>query len=406
MNKTIIVREVYDWLTEQELSAAEMDKLVRYVEKNYPNERVVELQYKRLRFINFVGVIQCGGVRIEIVPKIALTKKDDQKALLQMLAVTDFFPIRFFELVKSGKNQAGLLSAFVGAFTERLLVELRKGVFQTYERKESNLHVMRGKLALSQHVRANPFQKTRAYCTFDERSEDNDLNRLLKKALLIVKKHIQTPRLNQQINQCLGYLAQVDETKLEKILPLESLLNRQSERFRATAQFSRMIVEKASIYSKDGGTASFSFLFPMNQLFEAYIGAALIQAAGPEPVTIQPAKKRLLRNQKTGYRSVLLKPDFMVGDRLIIDAKWKGAQVNGSARYEQSDIYQMYAYVTAYKNATRCLLIYPKQDDAVDYPVWEVTDTEKTIEMHTVRVDSFLETVRALKKLMKNKEDN
>lgn len=405
MSKVVTIREVFDWLTEQEVTAEEMEALIRYIEDQYPNERVIELQFKRLRFINFVGVIQCLNVRYEIMPKIALAHDDDRKALLQMLAAADFEPVRFFRQVPNGKDSQDLFTAFAAAFVEKLLLEFRKGTFKTYERQTGNLHVLRGKLELSRHVRENVFQKTRAYCSFDEQTEDNELNRLFKMALLMVKQQVKSPRLALQIEKCLGYLMRVDETRFLKQAARQMVFHRQNERFRDVFLFAQIIVEKASFYGKGQGSMSFSFLLPMNDLFEAYIEAALKKAAGPDKVLSQHAEKKLLRNKKTGYGSILLKPDFLVGSRLIIDTKWKRAQVNGIVRYEQSDVYQMYAYVTAYEQAGRCFLLYPKQEEVADYPVWEVTDTGKTIEMHTVRVDIFAETVRELKKLLENTEE-
>lgn len=84
-----------------------------------------------------------------------------------------------------------------------------------------------------------------------------------------------------------------------------------------------------------------------------------------------------------------------------MDTKWKRATNNGRSSYVQSDIYQMYAYVTAYKEVQRCILLYPKQEGEVIHPVWKVIDTEKTIEMCTVRIDEFPETVRELKGIIK-----
>lgn len=60
----------------------------------------------------------------------------------------------------------------------------------------------------------------------------------------------------------------------------------------------------------------------------------------------------------------------------------------------------MYAIVTDYKDVERCILLYPKQEGETDYPVWEVFDTEKTIEMCAVRVDEFSETVSELNEIL------
>ena len=399
--KTIIVREAYDWITEDDISPAQYEELIRYLEEKYPNEDIVDLKYKKCRFINYVGVIQCSDVRYEILPKINLSKEDDRKALLSMLSVSNFLPISFYEKVKNGSEYSDLLSAFLAAFLERLLNELKKGLYKTYETHSENLYVLKGKLELKEHIGRNAFIKTRAYCSFDEHSENNPLNQLFKAALLIVRKKISLQSLKLHIERCLGYLENVDLVKFDAASISKITLNRQNERFRDAAIFAKLIIEHASIYSRGQRSSSFSFLFPMNLLFEKYIEVALKESVGYGSVVIQHAEKRLLRNKKSGYRNILLKPDFVINEDIILDTKWKSATYQGRTNYTQADIYQMYAYVTAYKKVNRCILLYPKQEGEQDLPIWEVIDTEKTIEMHTVRIDNFEGTVEDLTKILK-----
>ncbi|MBO0962842.1 ATP-dependent helicase [Neobacillus sp. MM2021_6] len=399
MSKTIIVRESYDWITENEVTPAQLNELVRYMEEKYPNEFVLDMRYKRVRFINYVGIIQCSDVRYEILPKISLSLNDDRKALLSMLSITGFLPISFYETVHNGEENSELLTTFLRAFLARLLGELKKGPYKTYERQEENLFVLKGKLEVGHHIRTNPFLKTRAYCSFDEHTENNSLNQLFKTALVIVKQHTGNHSLTLSLERCLNYLENVDLLKISTKINQFSL-NRQNERFREAALFAKLIIEKASIYSQGQRASSFSFLFPINTLFEKYIGVALQAAAGDREVISQHAEKRLLRNKKSGYGNILLKPDFVVNQNLIIDTKWKSATVQGRSHYQQADIYQMYAYVTAYDTVDRCILLYPKQEGEVEHPVWEVVDSNKTIEMNTVRIDEFETTVEELKVIL------
>ncbi|MFC5772814.1 McrC family protein [Ectobacillus antri] len=395
MSKVIVLREAYDWINEGDITSTQFEELLVYIKKHY-NESIVELQHKRLRFINYIGVIQCTDIRYEIVPKITLSATDDRKALLSMLAVTNFLPISFQRHIQNGTEQADLLEAFLITFTNHLLHELQKGVYKTYERHEENLYTLKGKLQLQRHIQKNAFSKVKAYCEFDEHTMDNALNRLLKLALLIVKRTVKTSKCQHQIARCLGYLD--DVTVISKMQPIT--FSRQNERFRNVASFAQMIIEKSAIYSNGTSTTSFSFLLPMNLLFEAYIEVALRTAFGTEKILSQHAEIKLLRNKKSGKGNILLKPDFVINETILLDTKWKAASYNGRNNYVQSDIYQMYAYVTAYKQATRCILLYPQQEHEGELPIWEVIDTEKTIEMHTIRLDCFENSVADLKKLL------
>ncbi len=218
--------------------------------------------------------------------------------------------------------------------------------------------------------------------------------------MLIVKKHTKIHTLKLYLERCLGYLEPVDVVYFTEKELKSITFNRQNERFRQADLFAKLIVERATIYSKGQGASSFSFLFQMNMLFEKYIEVALQEAIGNNKIISQHAEKRLLRNKKSGRQNILLKPDFVIDNRIIMDTKWKSATNNGRSSYVQSDIYQMYAYVTAYKEVQRCILLYPRQEIEADHPVREVIDTEKTIEMCTIRIDEFSETVRELEGIL------
>ncbi|WP_010281055.1 hypothetical protein [Bacillus timonensis] len=48
----------------------------------------------------------------------------------------------------------------------------------------------------------------------------------------------------------------------------------------------------------------------------------------------------------------------------------------------------------------RRILLYPKQEDEQELPIWEVVDTDKTIEMATVRIDKLERTVEELRGIL------
>lgn len=401
MNKKIItVRESYDWIKERDVGPNRYEALIEYIEKKHPNKRMVEQGYKQLRFINYVGVIACADIRYEIIPKISMTKEDDRQSLLLMLSITNFLPITFYKKIQNGEGKSDLLSTFLGVFLERLLTELKRGVYKTYETSKDNLNILKGKLELTQHIQKNAFHKTKAYCSFDEYITNNTLNQLIKTALFIVQQDTKQSMKKLTLERCLGYLEDVNILNFSINQFNHVNFNRQNERFKNVALFAKMIIEHASIYSYGKQSSSFSFLFPMNLLFEEYIGVGLKEVCVTDKTTSQHAEKRLLKNKKTGRANILLKPDFVINDRLIVDTKWKSATNNGRTTYQQSDIYQMYAYVTAYQNVNRCILLYPQQDEEVNHPLWEVIDTDKTIEMHTVKLTDYRTTIEALKKIV------
>ena len=82
--------------------------------------------------------------------------------------------------------------------------------------------------------------------------------------MLIVKKQTKIHTLKLYLERCLGYLEPVDVVYFTEKELKSITFNRQKERFRQAALFAKLIVERATIYSKGQGASSFSFLFQMN----------------------------------------------------------------------------------------------------------------------------------------------
>ena len=90
--KYITLREGFDYLYvgegENKVTEREFQSLSKYIEDNLSFQLVV-FGYKKLKFINYVGVIALDNLVIEILPKISLSGEvlEDRKVLLFMLIV-------------------------------------------------------------------------------------------------------------------------------------------------------------------------------------------------------------------------------------------------------------------------------------------------------------------------------
>ena len=110
----------------------------------------------------------------------------------------------------------------------------------------------------------------------------------------------------------------------------------------------------------------FALLFPMNVLFEGFIGKSLQRAfASCRSVTVRLQDRRYyaLTDADSRTRLFNLKPDVVIEtpqDRpIVFDTKWKHlASDENSLGVAQSDVYQVLAYARAY-GAKRLVLLYP-----------------------------------------------
>ncbi|WP_459500510.1 McrC family protein [Bacillus sp. C1] len=408
----ITIREAYDWIYDdpnhsQGLTKGEWEELLSYLRQKYENENVVEYANKKIRFINLVGVLQLKKVRIEILPKISVSREDvemDRLVLLNMLAVTKKLPIHIGEKTLSAYKKVNILHVLAHIFVTELHKALKRGLYREYYANAENMNRLKGRLLVSKHIQKNAFIPVNAFCEFDELSANIPFNQTLKAAVKLIYPYVQQANIKVQMLTIFELLKDVEEKHISHHVLETITCNRQNKHFETALQLAVAILKSLSMNTKQHNQIAFSFLFKMNDLFEGYIGEVLKKRMIPtkSKVDAQHTEKRLLRNVNSGRENILLKPDFVISvneqgnfiPKIIIDTKWKTILMNGRVLYQQSDIYQMYAYITSYESAERCIILYPHTEEGL-LPKWLVPNSspEKYIEVRTVRLDAVGHTL-------------
>ena len=146
-------------------------------------------------------------------------------------------------------------------------------------------------------------------------------------------------------------------------------LDRTNSAFHDLYRLARVILTDDWQTTTIGRALGFSLLFPMNDLFEQFIGRSLQRALAPRPVELQRGGRYALEDENGG-RLFKLVPDVVIeptGERIVLDTKWKW--LDSSQRdlgVEHADIYQVLAYGRAWR-ASRVILLYPRHQ-GIDEP--------------------------------------
>ena len=333
---------------------------------------------------NYVGVVRVAGLTVEILPKVDDARHEDlrpycegdqrrqraQQNLLYMLSLTRRVPIRPRDLAALRLQRMPLLEALIAIFVERLLDELRKGRDHAYVRREENLPYIKGKLLLRQHIRQNAAHGERVFVGYDDFVSDTWLNRILKAACRRLLAVAASPGTQQRLREAILRLADVEDVEIQKHHFCEVHFTRNTERFRTLVAFAQMVLRRMTPTPSRGGDESFSLLFPMETLFEAFIAAFMRRYSrelglAPESIHAQATgHRRWLLETPARRPRFQLKPDIVVDDgaggvRLILDTKWKRlkSDVEDSKNgVSQSDLYQLYAYAHRYESPDNVLL--------------------------------------------------
>lgn len=306
-----------------------------------------------LRAGQVVGVLTTPGVNLEILPKIEADNKDDvRKSLIRMLAVAHDLPIADHELAQLGIQHQNLLEILIRIFADQLLDAVRRGLPHRYLQHQDELPRLRGKLNVQRQFTRNAVRPDRLACVFDEFSANTPLNRVLKATVV----RLLTLSRSSANTRKLGELLARFDTVGESAAPLRERvdLDRTNQRYHQLHSLAKLILARDWQNTTTGRSEGFSLLFPMNDLFEEYIGRCLKVALPHRSVELQDETRYAIEGRR--FR---LRPDIVVDDKIIIDTKWKRLRTGKSKLgVEKEDIYQLLTYARAYR-AQRVILLYP-----------------------------------------------
>ena len=254
---------------------------------------------------------------------------------------------------------------------------------------------LRGRLDVKRQFTNLAVQPNRLACCYDELSEDTPLNRVLKAAVMRLTGVVRSLANARRLIELAARFEPVRDSPgplLEQVR-----LDRTNTAFHDLYRLARLFLTGDYQNTTGGHSLGFSLLFPMNELFESFIGASLKRALAPRPVHLQHQGHYALTCEH-GKRIFALKPDVVIEDSeerpIVLDTKWKRLAPltpshRGTLGVAESDVYQMLAYARAYQ-AERLVLVYPWHEE-LDAPQgvnrrWFVTGTDCYLDVATVDV--------------------
>ena len=407
--KYIILKEGYDWLSvgseENEITLSEYRNLCLYLKKNIGNKSIV-YDYNRIKFINYVGIIKVNNLIIEILPKISLSNDiiKDREILMFMLSKCNKLSVDIKELLNSNILKNSLLDILAKVFSKKLLNELQKGLYREYVSKEEALSTIKGKTLISKSIKENTINKNKMNCKYDEFTEDNLFNAILKRAINVILFSIKNDDVKKELNIINNVLNYISDIYIPNNIILNYKLNRMNNRFLECFTLAKLILLNSSMDKSLGKENGFSILFEMNYLYEEYIAVLLKEAFNDTNISINTQEKSryLLWNTLKERNEIALKPDIVIykdnKPKIIIDTKWKSATIDGKEVYTQGDIYQMYAYITTYEECQQCILLYPKINENIKHSEWILNDDirNKKILIYEINLENYEKTKNEL----------
>lgn len=356
------------------------------------SSQILSREGKRfLRLGNYVGYLQSpNGESIEILPKTTLEAPAEvvplRQLLRRMLSASLGITPREANQAALQRSDQPLHEWIISEFLRHLADLVRKGLrFDYHLIEDEHSAFIRGQLNVTAQMRMPPGRGTRFHVRYAEFSPQRIENRLLRTALDWSLKMARQGQSWRQANSL--------SHQLEDILPIcgstTQLMRQWSDDkylfgYRAIKPWCQLILEQMNPDFQLGSHQGISLLFPMEKLYEGWVGCGLAGALHHDYQLIEQTKSQYLLEhvpvgEKSSQRWFLLKPDFLItgGQTVVLDAKWKllDSRADDSQRkYEisQPDLYQMFAYGQKYlRGKGNMMLIYPRhQCFATPLPVF------------------------------------
>ena len=325
-------------------------------------EKYYTVGNQRIKFNNYVGVIQVKNLTIEVLPK-ADHKEDNQTskdkwqdALISMLHECKLIKLNAISNAKLKKGSASILDLYYDFFLSETETIYKHGLRKNYRAKDENLNKLKGKILFTNHIRKNAFHKERFYIEHKVFDADNTLNQILLKALLILKLIAHNPNHNIRINKLLLSFEDVSEKNITEIWFEKLKFDRNTERYRQAINLAKLIILKYSPDLKGGNENVLAIMFDMNMLYENYVYRKLKVL---EVNSEYPNIKVKEQNRTPFWETRGLRADIVVEaeyKRFVIDTKWK---VLRDSKPSDDDLKQMFVYNLHY-GTDLSILLYPK----------------------------------------------
>ena len=178
----------------------------------------------------------------------------------------------------------------------RLLTAVRRGLPHRYRLGRDDLPLLRGKLDIPRQIARHLVRLDLLACNFDELSVDTPLNRVLKAAVVrrgSITRHAANARRLAELSARLEFVGESHDPLREPVA-----LDRTNLAFHRLYAWSCLFLSGKWQSTTTGANAGVALLFPMNDLFETFVGRIMQSVLAPGSTQLQHTGRYAVVNGK------------------------------------------------------------------------------------------------------------
>lgn len=274
-----------------------------------------------------------------------------------------------------GDNLYDLLSLALCNSVSKLI---KKGIYKEYTHINEETYSLKGKINFGESLKKNSFRNGRAFCEFDEFSDDIIHNQIIKATLYnILKCKTVDKNIKDKVMKLYRYFEHISNIKLNKISFEKAKIHRNNIHYKFSLDICKLIYNDM-IVDEVSGNISFNYKEEekLAYLFEDFVRNFYKVHLSDAHVCRENIKWDII-----GYESDLLpimQTDITIkrdSEIIIMDTKYYKNTLSsnmGKDKYHSTNMYQIFSYLKngeakggLYKNS-KGILLYPQVDKSLD----------------------------------------
>lgn len=323
---------------------------------------------------NYVGFIQKGKTKIQVLPKIYWGSEiqnneieDSMSFLFRLLRISGYFSFKALDEIDIAPIKKNAFEILIRIFIDMFLKEFNKVPNFEYISRIEKQQIIKGKILFLETLKQNSSSCHQHVVEYDEFSIDNKLNQIFKYIILELIKSTNDSQNKMKLRQGLVLLEEVSTLNITVEFFNSIQLTRQHQQYYSLFNFAKLFFFNNQPGLSAGKERTFSFLIPLNLLFEKTVKVILQDIESINSNIKLKYHNHLYFGTENKEDRFRLEPDFLLtwkdGNKkpntiAVLDTKFKDPIRNENAKISDSDLYQLTTYATAY--ATNFIfVIYP-----------------------------------------------
>lgn len=298
---------------------------------------------------------------------------------------------------------------FAALLSQGIARQLKQGLYREYLDQTRNLSSVRGKIELTGTIREQMRRRREITCTFDELSENNLFNQIVKTTALLLERCPEVKKTyRQKLRRELAYFSNVDMIDPKVIRWSDLRLNRSNRSYRMLLGICRLVIEGMLMTTEKGEMRLNTFVDDqrMSRLYEKF----LLEYYRREHPELKVSASRIPWALDNGGDALLpiMQSDIMLESPgkdtvLIIDAKYYGKTLSenrfGGQTIHSANLYQIFTYVKNQEASMKDphtvsgMILYAGTDETVQ-PDQSYSMSENRIDVKTLDLNRDFSEIR------------